>query len=119
MREQTGTLMDNNTPKPQTDIDKATDIDKVAFSKLQIRQGHPKDELIEVTDSLIPPPLTETPGDMTGKNNSKELSEAERKLQQEEEKYDLYQQIYIGKLSEEEESDTVRWLDLQLFHMKI
>ena len=36
-REQTVTWMDNNTPRPQTDIDKTTDIDKVAFSKLQIR----------------------------------------------------------------------------------
>ena len=55
--EQTDTLMDNNTPRPQTDIDKTTDIDKVPFSKLQIRQSDPKEELIEVTDSLIPPPL--------------------------------------------------------------
>ena len=63
-------------------------------------------ELIEVTDSLIPPPPTETPEDMTGKNDGKELSETERKLQQEEESYDQYQRIYVGQLSEEVESDT-------------
>ena len=34
------------------------------------------------------------------------LSKAERKLQQEEEKYKLDQRVYVGKLSEEEESDT-------------
>ena len=64
-REQTGMLMNNNTPRPQIDIDKTADIDEVAFDKLQIRQSSVKKELIEVTDSLIPPPPTETPGDMT------------------------------------------------------
>ena len=87
-REQTNTLMDYNTPRPQTDIDQTTDVNEVAFSKLKIRQSNPKEELIEVTDSLIPPPLIVTPEDMEGKNGSKELSEAERKLQQEEESYE-------------------------------
>ena len=67
MREHTDTLIDFNEPRPQVDNDKTTDIDKVDFSKLQIRQSDPKEKLIEVTDSLIPPtPLRETPGDMTG-----------------------------------------------------
>ena len=99
-------MTDCNTPRPQTDIDKTTDINEVAFSKLQIIQSNPKEEPIEVTDSLVPPPLTETPGDTTGKNNDKELLDAERKIQQEEEKYKLYQRIYIGEISEEEKSDT-------------
>ena len=59
------------------------------------------EEPIEVTDSLIQPPLMKTPEDTAGKNDSKELSEAERKLQQEEESYDQYQRIYMGQLSEE------------------
>ena len=79
--------MDYNTPRLQTDIDQTTEIDKIAFSKLQIRQGDLKEEPIEVTDSFIPLPLTEMPEDMVGKNNSEELSEVERKLQQEEESY--------------------------------
>ena len=29
-----------------------------------------------------------------------------RKLQEEEEKYELYQRVYVGELSEEEETDT-------------
>ena len=98
--------MDFNTPRPKTDIDKTTDVNKVAFSKLKIGQSNLKEEPIEMTDALVPPSLTETPRDMSGKNNGKELSEAERKLQQEEEKYDLCQRIYMGQLSEEEESDT-------------
>ena len=85
---------------------KKTDVDEVGFSKLQIGQSDLKEEPKKVTDSLVPPPLTETPEDMAGKNDSKELSEAERKLQQEEENYKQYQRIYMGQLSEEEESDT-------------
>ena len=106
-REQNDSLIDFNEPKPQTNIDQTTDIDKVAFSKLQIRQSDPKEEPIEVTNSLIPPPppVTEIPGDMTGNTNGEELSEAEKRLQKEEEKYDLYGRVYVGQLSKEEESD--------------
>ena len=57
-------------------------------------------------DSLIPPPLTEMPEDTAGNNESDKLSEAERKLQQEEENYEQYQRVYLGQLSEEVESDT-------------
>ena len=59
-----------------------------------------------MTDSLIPPLLTKTPEDMVEKNNSNKLSDSERKLQQEEEKYKQYQRVYMGQLSEKEESDT-------------
>ena len=105
-REQTNTLKDYNTSRPHTDNDQTTDANKVAFSKLQIRQSDLREELREVTDSLIPPSLTETPEDVTGKNDGKELSDIERKLQEEEESYDQYHRIYMGQLSEEEESDT-------------
>ena len=46
----------------------------------------------------------ESPGDMTG-NTNEELSEAEKGLQKEEEKYDLHRRVYIGQLNKEE-SDT-------------
>ena len=105
-REQIDTLMDYNTPRPQTDFDQATDVNKVAFSKLQIGHSNLKEELIEVTDSLIPPPLTEIPEDRAGENDSEELSKVERKLQQEEECYKWYQRVYVGQLSEDKESDT-------------
>ena len=38
--------------------------------------------------------------------NKEELLEAEKRLQQEEGKYDLYRRVYVGQLSNEEESDT-------------
>ena len=96
--------MDYNMPKPQTDIDQKTDVDEIAFSKLQIRQSDPKEELVEVTGSLIPLPMTRVPEDMVEKNDSSELSKVDRK--QEEEKYKVYQRTYVGQHSEEEETDT-------------
>ena len=90
VREQTNTLTDYNTPRPQADIEQTTDVDEGAFSKLQIRQSDLKEEPIEVTDSLIPAPPTKTPEDMTERNDGEELSEAEIKLQQEEESYEQY-----------------------------
>ena len=106
VKEETNSLTDYNTLKPQTNIDPKADVDKIAFSKLQIRQGDLKEKLVEVTDMLIPPPMTKTPEDIVEKSNSDKLSKAERKLQQEEEKYKLYQRVYMGQLSEEEESNT-------------
>ena len=41
---------------------------------------------------------------MAEKTND-ELTEVEKRVQQEEEKYTMYQRMYIGQLSEEEESD--------------
>ena len=79
--------MEYNTPKPQADIGLKTDVNKIAFGNLQIGQSDPKEEPVEVMDSLIPPPLTEIPEDIVGKNDSDELAEAERKLQQEEENF--------------------------------
>ena len=38
--------------------------------------------------------------------NGEELSEVKKRHQKEEEKYQLYERIYVGQLSEEEESDT-------------
>ena len=105
-REQNNSLIDFNDPKLQTNIDQTTDTDKVAFSKLQIRQSDPKEELIEVTKSLIPPPhVTETLREVMGNSNGEELSEAGKRLQKEEEKYNLYKRISIGQLSKKEESD--------------
>ena len=75
-REQNNLLLDFSDPKPQTNTDQTTDIDKVAFSNLQIRQDDLKrEEPIEVTELLIwPPEVIETqeeamemPGEVTGK----------------------------------------------------
>ena len=83
-REQSKSLRDFNDSKPQTNMEQTTDIDKVAFSKLQIRQSNLKEELLEVTKSLIPPsPMTEAPEDMIENTNGEWLSEAEKSLQRE------------------------------------
>ena len=105
-KEQTNSWTDNNMPKPWTDVDQMTDVDKIPFSKLQIRQNNPKEKLVEVAGSLLPPPMTKALEDTIQKNDHDDLSEAERKQQQEEEKYEVYQRTYMGQLSEEEESDT-------------
>ena len=77
--------MDDNMPKPQTDTEQRTDVNEIPVSKLQIRQNDLKEEPVEVTDSLIPSPMTKAPEGMIEKNNSDELSKAERKQEEEEE----------------------------------
>ena len=64
-----------------------------------------KEKPVEVMDSLILPPTNKALEDTIQKNNSDDLSKAERK-QQQEEKYKVYQRTYVGQLSEEEESNT-------------
>ena len=53
-REKSTSLIDFNDPKPQTSMEQTMDIDKVAFSKLQIGQSDLKEETLELTKSLIP-----------------------------------------------------------------
>ena len=59
--------MDYYMPRPQTDNDQKMDINEIAFSKLHISQNDPKEELVEVTDLLILPPMTRMPEDMVEK----------------------------------------------------
>ena len=88
-------------------MEQTTDIDKVVSHKLQIRQSNPKEELLEVMKSLItPPPVTEAPEEVTENTNWEELTEVEKKLQREEEQYELYDKIHMGQLSNKEESNT-------------
>ena len=97
-REQSKSLIDFNDTKPQTNTELTMDIDEVTFSKLQIRQSDPKEEPLQVTKSLIPPPpVTEAPEEVTENTNREELLEAEKKLQREEEQYELYNRIYVGQ----------------------
>ena len=82
------------------------DIDEVAFSKLQIRQSDLKEKASEVMTSLIPPqPTTEASEGVMESTNREGLSEGEKRLQREEEQYELYDRIYIGQLSSKEESN--------------
>ena len=106
-REQSKSLIDFNDPKPQTSMEQTMDIDKVAFSKLQIGQSDLKEETLEVMTSLIPPPpTTEASGDAMESTNREGLSEEEKRLLRDEEQYELYERIYVGQLGNEEESDT-------------
>ena len=98
--------MDWDTPKPHTDTDQKMDFNKLAFSRLQMGQSHLKEEPVDFTDSLIPPLTTKALEKMEEKNDRDELSKVEKKQQQKEEKYTVYQKMYKGQLSEEEESNT-------------
>ena len=49
--------------------------------------------------------MTETSNDTAENTSGEELAEVERKLQREEEKYKMYNRIYMGQLSDEEDSD--------------
>ena len=81
--------------RPNTPKTKVSDLDRIDA-----------DIKAKVTDLLILPLMTKAPEDTVGMINSNELSKVERKQQQEEEKYKLYQRVYAGQLSEGEESDT-------------
>ena len=105
-REQNKTLIDFSDSKPQVKTEQTMDIDEVAFSKLQIGQSNPGEETLEVTKSLIPPPpVMEAPEEATEHTNGHKLLEAEKKHQGDKEKYELYDRIYMGQLSEEAETD--------------
>ena len=57
-------------------MEQIMDIDEVGFSKLQIGQSDPKEELLEVMKSLIPPPsTTEASGDTTVNRDGEGLTD--------------------------------------------
>ena len=99
-------VVDFSDSKPQIKTEQTMDIDEVAFSKLQIEQSNLGEEPLEVMKSLIPPPpVMEASEKVTEYTNGDELLEAEKGLQREEEKYELYDRIYMGQLSKEEKND--------------
>ena len=102
---ETNLLSDWDLPKPKPNINQKTDIDELALSKLQVGQNDLKEEQVNVTESLIPLLTTKALEEMTEKTDD-ELTKAEKRDQQEKEKYAMYQRMYIGQLSEEEKSDT-------------
>ena len=105
-REQSKSLIDINDPKPKMDTEQTMDIDEVPFSKLQIGQGNQKEEPLEVMESLVPPPPMTESSDDTAENKNEEIMEAEKRLQRKEEKYEMYDRIYMGQLRDEGDSDT-------------
>ena len=65
----------------------------------------PKDKQVKVTNSLIPLPMSKEEKPTT-EETIEELTDAEKTYQLEEEKYVLNQKVYVGQLSNEEDSDT-------------
>ena len=113
---------------PKQDTDPQTMemmVDDIPLQKLTIQSDDPDENLMEVTNTLIPPleasvetpvaeiPVAKTPeaeasatdtakSDNSTETHYKTLSEQELRIQREEEKYALF----IDILSKEEESDT-------------
>ena len=87
----------------QADVGKTMEVDDLLFQNLTIGQDKLKEEPLEVTDSLVlPPVMASMTADNTMKDTDGGLMEQELRLQREEEEY---HQIYISLISEEEESD--------------
>ena len=107
-------LIDFKSPEPnkkgtdqQTDVGKVTEVDDLPFQNLTIGQDKPKEDPLEVTDSLVSPPAmasvtASATADDTTEDTDGGLTEQKLRLQREEEEYD---KIYISLISEEEESD--------------
>ena len=93
-------------PKPQSEPNSKLEVDKLDIDKLHLEQDSPKEELIEVTDLLIPPPTIEEEEKATMDKTMEEMMKEEKKYQQEEEKYTLQEKICMVQLSEEAESYT-------------
>ena len=105
-KEESKSLIDFEDTKPKTDTIQTTDIDEIPFSKLQIGQDIQKEEPLEVMESLVLlSPATETSEDMAKNTDREVLMEAEGRLQREEEKSEMSDQIYMGQVSDEEDSD--------------
>ena len=54
----TNLLSDWDSPKPQSEPNSRPEVDKLDIDKIHLEQDSPKEEQIEVTDSLILPPTT-------------------------------------------------------------
>ena len=100
-------LSDWDLPKPQSEPTLKIEVDKLDIDKVHLEQDNPKEEQIEVTNLLIPLPTTGKGEEKaTTWESMEELTEVEKKYQQEDMKCVLHEKIYMDQLSEEEESDT-------------
>ena len=80
---ETNLFSDWDLPKPQSEPDSKPEVHKLNIDKINLEQNSSKEEWIEVTDSLIPPPTT---SEEEEKAPIEEMTEAEMRYQQEEEK---------------------------------
>ena len=77
-------------------------MDNIPFQNLTLGQNKQKEELLEVTDSLVPPPIASAMAYGNSEDTDGGLTEQELRLQREEEDY---HRIHVSLISEEEESD--------------
>ena len=93
--------------KTPTNINQKTGVDGMDLTKLHIGQNDPKEKQVDVT---VINTTTDNRGRKGTRRNDRktddELNKANKRNQQEEEKYVMYQRADIGQLSEEEESHT-------------
>ena len=99
---ETNLLSDWEMAKPQSEPDSKQEVDKLDMDKVHLEQDNPQEEQIKITDSLMLPPTMKEEEKVT----TEETMEVETRYQQQEEKYVLQLKIYIGQLSDEEESNT-------------
>ena len=91
------------------DIEQIMDVDKVSFHQLYLGQDEQKEkEPLEVTQYLVPLPSDPMNVKAATKDETEEegQTDMEIRLQKEVEKFEMYDQIYVGQLNEEETSDT-------------
>ena len=84
------------------------DVGEVPFHKLNLGHNKQKEkEPLEVTQSLVPQPSDPVNIEVTAKDATEEgQMDMEIRLQKEAEKFEIYERIYVGQLSKEENSDT-------------
>ena len=100
-------LIDFEVPKQKTNTEQTTDIDEVPFHKLNLGQDKQKEkEPLEVVQSLVPPPSDPMNMEAATKDETEGQMDMETRLQKVAEKFEMYDRIYIGQLSEEETSNT-------------
>ena len=72
-------MSDWDLPKPQSEPDPTTDIDKLDIDKLHIEQDSPKEKQVKVTNSLIQLPMSEEEKATTnGRNDGRDNGRTDR-----------------------------------------
>ena len=101
-------LIDFDVHTEKMNMEQTMDIDQVPFHKLNFGQDNLREkEPLEVMQSLVPLPSDPANVGATTKDETEEgQMDMEIRLQKEAEKFEMYDRIYVGQLSEEETSDT-------------
>ena len=101
-------LIDFEVPKQKTNTEQTKNINEVPFHELNLGQDEQKEqEPLEMTQSLVPQPSDLMDMEATTKDETEGGGQMDMKtrLQKEAEKFEMYDRIYVGQLSEEEASN--------------